>query len=355
MANGEWIDPLTAHNQERLKGHIRIKEKYLNNMPITAKLADKSKPIVSLGKNFNLEPSGIEKIDVPLGTEQFNIIACFVKGDKTNDKAGAGRTGYRENILLKEESLQPGRRNTALQAELIALDRMAQYLLQDKHETDKIMIYTDSQTVLQALDRLMIKTKICASAFNSLHRLGEKINVTLYWIQAGTKPYGLRRAIELSGEGSLGRCSVRIAVLVPLSSWKTDFQEISRKTAYKRWSDNSKEHVKKAWRDKFKQELAYANSNRLRIATQYLSGHATVNYHLHKYRPDIPKLCAYCGDEDETVEHFIAKCPKWAFLRLQYLDCCHGNINTISDNNTLSEIILYIEKTKRFSLQEQRR
>ena len=187
-----------------------------------------------------------------------------------------------------------------------------------------------------------------------MHRLGEKINVTLYWIQAGTKPYGLRRAIELSGEGGLGRCSTRIAVPVPLSCWKTDFQEISRKTAYKRWSDNSTGHVKKAWRDKFKQELAYANRNRLRIATQYLSGHATVNYHLHKYRPDIPKLCAYCGDEDETIEHFIAKCPKWALLRLQYLDCCHGNINTISDNNTLSEIILYIEKTKRFSLQEQR-
>ena len=24
MANGEWIDPLTAHNQGRLKSHIRI-------------------------------------------------------------------------------------------------------------------------------------------------------------------------------------------------------------------------------------------------------------------------------------------------------------------------------------------
>ena len=178
-------------------------------MLIKAKLADKSKPILSLGKNFNLQPSGIEKIDVPLGTEQSNIIACFVKGDKTNDQAGAGWTVYRENILLKEESLRLGRRNTALQAELIDVDRMAQYLLKDKYETDKILIYTDNQTVLQALDRLMIKTKVCASTFNSLHRLGEKINVTLYWIQAGTKPYGLRRAIELSGEGAGVRHGLR--------------------------------------------------------------------------------------------------------------------------------------------------
>ena len=40
MANGEWIDPLTAHNQGRLKSHIRINERYLNDMPIKAKLAD---------------------------------------------------------------------------------------------------------------------------------------------------------------------------------------------------------------------------------------------------------------------------------------------------------------------------
>ena len=232
MANGEWIDPLTAHNQGRLKSYIRINEKYLNNMPIKAKLADKSKPILSLGKNFNLEPSGIEKIDDPLGKEQSNIIACFVKGTKPTTKQVLDGQFTEKNILLKEESLRLGRRNTALQAEVIAIDRMAQYLLKDKYETDKIMIYTDNQTVLQALDRLMIKTKVCASTFNSLHRLGEKINVTLYWIQAGTKPYGLRRAIKLSGEG--GRCSTQITVPVPLSCWKTDFQEISRKTAYKR-------------------------------------------------------------------------------------------------------------------------
>ena len=195
-------------------------------MLIKAKLADKSKPILSLEKNFNLEPSGIEKIDVPLGTEQSNIIACFVKGDKNNDQAGAGWTVYRENILLKEEILRLGRRNTALQAELIDVNRMAQYLLKDKYETDKILIYTDNQTVLQALDKLMIKTKVCASTFNSLYRLGEKINVTLYWIQAGTKPYGLRRAIELSGEGAGVRHGLRSRFPYPVGKlifWK--FQE----------------------------------------------------------------------------------------------------------------------------------
>ena len=188
-----------------------------------------------------------------------------------------------------------------------------------------------------------------------MHRLGEKNQCNIVLDTSRYETVWTKKSNRIIRGGGLGRCSTRIAVPVPLSCWKTDFQEISRKTAYKRWSDNSKGHIKKAWRDKFKQELAYANRNRLRIATQYLSGYATVNYHLHKYRPDITKLCAYCGDEDETIEHFIGKCPKWAFLRLQYLDCCHGNINTISDNSTLSEIILYIEKTKRSSLQERRR
>ena len=63
----------------------------------------------------------------------------------------------------------------------------------------KYMIYTHNLNVLQALDRLMIKTKVCASTFNSLHRLGDNIKLNLYSIQVGTKPYGLRRAIPLSG------------------------------------------------------------------------------------------------------------------------------------------------------------
>ena len=140
-----------------------------------------------------------------MGTEQSNIIACFVKGDKTNDQAGAGWTVYRENILLKkEESLRLGRRNTALQAESIAVDRIALYLLKDKYETDKIIIYADNQTVLQALDRLMIKTKVCTSTFDSLHRLGEKINETLYWIQVGTSGY---EAVQTKKSNSIIRGS----------------------------------------------------------------------------------------------------------------------------------------------------
>ena len=108
IANGEWIDPLTAHNQGRLKSHIRINEKYLNNMPITAKLADKSKPILSQGKNFNLEPSGIEKIDVPLGTEQSNIIACFVKLTKLTTKQVLDGQYTEETYYLKKKVYNRG-------------------------------------------------------------------------------------------------------------------------------------------------------------------------------------------------------------------------------------------------------
>ena len=74
------------------------------------------------------------------------------------DKQYTEKTYY-----LKKKVYDWGRRDTALQAELIAVDRMTQYLQNDKYETDKIMIYTDNQTVLQALDRLIIKIKVCAS------------------------------------------------------------------------------------------------------------------------------------------------------------------------------------------------
>ena len=190
-------------------------------MPNTINLVDKSKPTLTLRKDFKLDPSGTENLEIPLGMEHPNIIVCFAKGDKTNEKAGAGWTVYKDNMLIKEESLNLGRRNTAFQAELTAIDRMAKFLLQDKYKADKIFLYTDNQMLTKALDRLLVKTKVCTSTLNSLQELAAGSELTVSWLLGLAGPSGLGRAAELAGEGDLGRgCeAVRITVLLYNLCW----------------------------------------------------------------------------------------------------------------------------------------
>ena len=73
------------------------------------------------------------------------------------------------------------------------------------------------------------------------------------------------------------------------------------------------------------------NRKELRIATQFITGHIGLNYHLHKINRSETAMCESCELEEETVEHFIGRCPTYHMLRQKYL-------NTFSD--TLDRQIL---------------
>ncbi|MEC9321196.1 MAG: hypothetical protein VX869_03345 [Chloroflexota bacterium] len=102
------------------------------------------------------------------------------------------------------------------------------------------------------------------------------------------------------------------------------------------------------WRDKFSGETGRLNRGDLRIATQILTGHASINYHLHKYKPDIiNKTCPFCQEEDETINHFIGKCPQWAALRGQFFNTFYASTSEILDMVNLNKIIQYAKATRR--------
>ncbi|CAM9807304.1 unnamed protein product, partial [Heterosigma akashiwo] len=47
---------------------------------------------------------------------------------------------------------------------------------------------------------------------------------------------------------------------------------------------------------------------------QLLSGHCHLGSYLHRFHLEETAKCEWC-DEDETVEHFLLRCQRWACLR----------------------------------------
>ena len=83
------------------------------------------------------------------------------------------------------------------------------------------------------------------------------------------------------------------------------------------------------WRDKFQAETSSLNHGKLRVATQ-LTGHAGVDYHLHKHKPHIiTKACPFCQCGDETVSPYLVSGPRWARLRAPYLNTHYDSLSTI--------------------------
>ena len=83
----------------------------------------------------------------------------------------------------------------------------------------------------------------------------------------------------------------------------------------------------------------------LRVATQILTGHACLNYHLSKTNRDITPTCSLCNEENQTVEHILARCPVLWKLRVEYFDRHITTVRDIVDRHNISRIVKFMHKT----------
>ena len=96
------------------------------------------------------------------------------------------------------------------------------------------------------------------------------------------------------------------------------------------------------------------NRVKYRAAVQLITGHAALNYHLHKMTLVDTKTCPHCEYADETVGHFLGQCPAFASQRGEVFNKYYASINDIFDDHSILEIVKYASKTKRFLLQEEK-
>ena len=57
--------------------------------------------------------------------------------------------------------------------------------------------------------------------------------------------------------------------------------------------------------DMFAKALARMNRGNLRVATQIMTGHAALNYHLSKVNSTVQPICSLCEAEEETVPIYL--------------------------------------------------
>ena len=85
----------------------------------------------------------------------------------------------------------------------------------------------------------------------------------------------------------------------------------------------------------------------LRVATQLLTGHAALNYHLKKLNPAVSTTCPLCQSEEETVSHFLGMCPTLGSIRAEYFGTYYCSGTDIFDKFRISRIVSYAHMTGR--------
>ena len=350
-SNNQWINEPMVSQKGNLTTHTKLCKKLLSGANIAEHEQDQQTSTLNIDASFGTEIPILS--DYRETEPNADTITCYTDGSMMNDKVGAGvyipdQVGNGSPI---EMSYHIGERSTVFQAETFAVEQAAK-LLRDNGTTNKtIVINCDSQAAIRAVDSTIIKSKTTQRARNELHKLGKDNNVLLRWIPAHKGYLGNEKADELAKRGSGDIEAQSVTLPVPRTVWKNALRQRTHRKMRERLKDMPP-HFRTVWRPSYTKPLSNLDKNNLRAATQYLTGHCELNYHLNKYKPQsITKICPHCSMEEETINHFIGQCPMWFNRRGRFFNCYYTSVSEIADRFPLKKIVGYICSKNRFNQQ----
>ena len=115
------------------------------------------------------------------------------------------------------------------------------------------------------------------------------------------------------------------------------------------WNLTGDRHTKLAWNERFRKDFNRLKKQQYRNFSQIITGHAGLNYHLHKMKLVDSPLCENCGYEPETVSHFLGQCPAFGMIRGEVFNTFHCTLTDIKFDQSVATITKYINRTKRLA------
>ncbi|XP_036138900.1 uncharacterized protein LOC118644432 [Monomorium pharaonis] len=238
----------------------------------------------------------------------------FTDGSGTSTGSGAGlycqRDGARMIVPLGEHA-------TVFQAEVVAIMRCAQNLLELGRVGGRIRICSDSQAALKALEGPRFNSRLVWDCKIVLDELAKNNDVGLVWVPGHSGIEGNEIADLLAKEAAETR------LVGPEPAVGISFC-LGRRRIGSWLRDQHLEHWRKVTGVKCRQagallgdcpgeDLARSmrslNRRDARLATQLLTGHGDLNYHLYKLGSSDTPDCRWCGEEEETSLHILGNCP----------------------------------------------
>lgn len=272
-----------------------------------------------------------------------DTIIIYTDGSRMGDRTGAGVYSSHLNI---SQSYSLGPYPTVFQAEMFALIRALDYLIDQNVAGRKLLIATDCQSVMKEMNRYTISSKLSLEARLKLNRVGCSNDLTLFWIKGHSSQHGNDMADELARAGSASDFIGPLPVVgLSKATRKSLLIDWERREHSRIWAELStcrqtRMIVKTPCFAERKRFLAMSRHSLNRL-TALVTGHGPWKHHLMTIGLSEDDICRRCLEEEDTAAHSICRCPALGRTRLDVFG------KDVLDEDSMSGI--HIRKYVRFS------
>ena len=330
---------------------------------------------------WSVEISESKEASAQLDNTSREIIKVYSDGSAHDGKVGAAavlmRQGKPDRVLRL--CLGTTKQHTVPEAELVGLILGVHLINTEKRNRKSCAIGIDSQGAIKTLlteltnpghhlaaEALRIATHLQNRAGNTNYSL------TIRWTAGHVGIPGNEKADKEAKRAADGHSSdskelpryLRKNIKLSVSAlrqannkerndtWKNDWQASK---GYKRLK------AKDTASPSSQKFLSLTSNHRIprRLASlifQLRVGHAPLNGYLHRFKKVDSARCPACGDQCETAEHFLLRCPKYAHERWPLLvkinRTAPSMTDILSNQKTIIPLINFLDATGRFQDEE---
>jgi hypothetical protein len=142
------------------KGHLLFWSRHNSDLGINFTLDETSKS-TSWGKTFTINKASFEE-----GKPQKDAnVTCYTDGSKVDNNSGWGYRILKGDQVLAESGGKLMNESTVFQAEIYAIIKGADKLLEISNKNERVDFFVDSQASLLALDSIVCKSTLCKELY----------------------------------------------------------------------------------------------------------------------------------------------------------------------------------------------